>query len=153
MNIPGGTNTLGSYNSKRNNRRNYSADNDNCAGFTLLEVMVALMVVAVALPAMLILIMSQLDGAASIREKTFAHWVADNELTRIRLRQKHFPGDRLSEKETGQVEMSGLQWRWELLTEETEVENFYRMDMRVTRGAGGENIAEPLALISGFISE
>lgn len=124
-------------------------------GFTLLEVMVALLVVAVALPAMLILIMSQLDGAANIREKTFAHWVADNELTRIRLRQQYFPGTRLSESESGQVDMIGLQWRWTLETEETEVENFYRLDLRVAKAnsSGSNDMREPLAIISGFISE
>lgn len=124
-------------------------------GFTLLEVMVALMVVAVALPAMLILIMSQLDGAASIRDKTFAYWIAENELTRIRLRQQNFPNERLSETESGEVEMIGIQWRWSLETEETEIENFYRLDMRVTKAdsPGSNEMRDPLAVISGFISE
>lgn len=124
-------------------------------GFTLLEVMVALMVVAVALPAMLILIMSQLDGAASIRDKTFAYWIAENELTRIRLRQQHFPNERLSETESGEVDMIGIQWRWELETEETEIEKFYRLGMRVTKAdsPGSNQMRDPLAVISGFISE
>lgn len=124
-------------------------------GFTLLEVMVALMVVAVALPAMLILIMSQLDGAGSIRDKTFAYWIAENELTRIRMRQQNFPNERLSETESGEVEMIGIQWRWSLETEETEIENFYRLDMRVAKAdsPGSNEMREPLAVISGFISE
>ncbi len=120
-------------------------------GFTLIEVMVALMIVAVALPAMLILVMAQLDGAASMREKTFAYWIADNELTRIRLRQQYFPNESLSEQESGVIEMNGVRWRWELRTEATEMENFYRLDMSVNRVEGGSN-TQPLALISGFIS-
>jgi general secretion pathway protein I len=124
-------------------------------GFTLLEVMVALLVVAVALPAMLILVMTQLDGAASIRDKTFAYWIADNELTRIRLRQTYFPGDKLAETESGQVEMIGTQWHWELQTQTTEMEKFLRIDLSVSKGSGtGKNDNnEPLALISGFIGE
>lgn len=124
-------------------------------GFTLLEVMVALLVVGAALPAMLILIMSQLDGAAGIREKTFAHWIADNELTRIRLRQQYFPNTSLSDSESGQVEMYGMQWRWQLDRQATEVENFYRLDMEVARvtGAGSGDRNSPLAIISGFIGE
>lgn len=124
-------------------------------GFTLLEVMVALLVVGAALPAMLILVMSQLDGAASIREKTYAYWIAENELTRIRLRQTHFSGTPLSETESGQIEMIGSRWAWTLETQATEVENFYRLDMRVARatGSGGGDRNEPLAIISGFIGE
>lgn len=124
-------------------------------GFTLLEVMVALLVVAVALPAMMILIMTQLDGAASIREKTYAHWVADNEMTRIRLRQQYFPGEHLSETESGVVDMVGVQWRWELATEETEIEKFFRLDMSVsrTKGVGDKTKNDALARISGFIGE
>lgn len=124
-------------------------------GFTLVEVMVALAIVAMALPAMLTLITAQLDSAGSVREKTYAYWVAENELTRIRLRQAYFPDQRLSERETGQSEMLGVRWQWELLTEETEVENFYRMDIRVGQASGSTEslVNEPLAVISGFISE
>lgn len=124
-------------------------------GFTLIEVMVALMVVAVALPAMLILIMAQLDGAASIREKTFAYWIAENELTRIRLRQQYFPDENLRESETGQVEMLGQRWRWRLETEATDVDNFYRLDMTVSKASAANTNGDGnhLALISGFIGE
>lgn len=124
-------------------------------GFTLVEVMVALAIVAMALPAMLTLITAQLDSAGSVREKTYAYWVAENELTRIRLRQAYFPDQKLSERETGQSEMIGVRWQWELLTEETEVENFYRMDIRVGQASGAteSRVNEPLAVISGFISE
>jgi general secretion pathway protein I len=127
----------------------------NQRGFTLIEVMVALMVVGVALPAMLLLIMAQLDGAASIREKTFAYWIAENELTRIRLRQQYFPDENLSDNETGQVEMLGQRWRWQLEIEATEVENFYRLDMSVSKAAetNGTDGNNNLALISGFIGE
>jgi general secretion pathway protein I len=124
-------------------------------GFTLVEVMVALAIVAMALPAMLTLITAQLDSAGSVREKTYAYWVAENELTRIRLRQAYFPDQKLSERETGQSDMIGVRWQWELLTEETEVENFYRMDIRVGQSSGSteSRVNEPLAVISGFISE
>lgn len=124
-------------------------------GFTLVEVMVALAIIAMALPAMLTLIGAQLDSAASVREKTYAYWVAENELTRIRLRQANFPDNKLSERETGQSEMIGVRWQWELLTEETDVKKFYRMDIRVGQASGTteSRINEPLAVISGFISE
>jgi len=124
-------------------------------GFTLVEVMVALAIVGVALPAMLTLIMAQLDSAASVREKTYAYWIAENELTRIRLRQQYFPNNKLVERESGQREMLGVRWQWELLTEATQVEKFHRLDLRVGRSAGAtqSRVTEPLAVVSGFISE
>lgn len=120
-------------------------------GFTLLEVMVALAVVAVALPAMLLLVRAQLDGAGQIREKTYAHWVAENELTRIRMRQAYFPQESLPERETGQVEMAGTQWYWEALSETTDVENFYRLDISVSLSQ--DDASQRLALLSGFVRE
>jgi general secretion pathway protein I len=120
-------------------------------GFTLIEVMVALTVVAVALPALLLLVMAQLDGAGQIREKTYAHWVAENELTRIRMRQAYFPQERLPERETGQVELGGTLWYWEALSETTDVENFYRLDLSVRLGQDADS--QRLALISGFVRE
>ncbi len=121
-------------------------------GFTLLEVMVALVVVALALPAMLLLVMAQLDGAGQIREKTYAHWVAENEMTRIRLRQQYFPQERLQDRETGQVQMAGAEWYWEALSEATDVDNFYRLDISVSQRQGNDN-GERLALLSGFVRE
>ncbi len=54
-------------------------------GFTLVEVMVALAVVAVALPALLFSLHQQIDGTAYLRDKSIAHIVAVNKLTEIRL--------------------------------------------------------------------
>lgn len=124
-------------------------------GFTLVEVMVALAIVAMALPAMLTLITAQLDSAASVREKTYAYWIAENELTRTRLRQQLFPGHKTGERESGQVEMSGVRWQWELLTEDTEIDDFLRIDIRVGRAVStaSSQVNEPLAVVSGFLSE
>ncbi|MFT5335623.1 MAG: general secretion pathway protein I, partial [Halioglobus sp.] len=54
-------------------------------GFTLIEVMVALAVVAVALPALMLTLNQQIDGTAYIRDKSLANIVAANKLEEIRL--------------------------------------------------------------------
>lgn len=124
------------------------------AGFTLIEVMVALAIVAVALPALLTLTGTQLTGAASLREKTYAYWVAENELTRIKLRQQYFPTERLAESESGTSELAGHQWRWQLTSETTDIEKFYRVEISVSLQQGSPlDKAQPLAVITGFISE
>jgi len=118
------------------------------SGFTLIEVMVALVVVAVALPAFLTLIMSQLDGTAAIRDKTMAFWVAENELTRLQLRQELLPDFDLPDRDSGETELAGLEWHWQLESEATQMDGF----RQVTVSAGLEPEPEAsLAKLAGFV--
>ena len=54
-------------------------------GFTLIEVMVALTVVAVTLPALLFLLSQQVDGTAYLRDRSVAQWVAADRVAEVRL--------------------------------------------------------------------
>ena len=54
-------------------------------GFTLVEVMVALTVVAVTLPALLFLLSQQVDGTAYLRDRSVAQWVAADRVAEVRL--------------------------------------------------------------------
>ena len=96
-------------------------------GFTLIEVMVALVVVAVALPAFLMLVMSQLDGTAAIRNKTLAFWVAENEMTRLHLQSRLLTDFTLPDQDQGEVTLAGREWRWELSNEALEVGDYGEM--------------------------
>lgn len=118
------------------------------AGFTLIEVMVALVVVAVALPAFLTLIMAQLDGTAAIRDKTMAFWVVENELTRLRLQKELLPDFDLPERDSGETTLAGLEWHWRLASEATQMDGF----RQVTVAAGLTPEAEAsLAKLTGFV--
>ena len=55
------------------------------SGFTLVEVMVALAVVAVALPALLLTLSQQIDGLRYLEDRSHAQWVAANRLAELRL--------------------------------------------------------------------
>ena len=138
-------------------------------GFTLVEVMVALAIVAMALPALMMLVMAQIDGAAHIRNKTYAMWIAENELTRLNLlnNKERFPNFKLPEKESGKTEMMGLQWQWQFETtkaEEIPVEGVLRLDIGVAvlglaaEGVGFKGVDnvekhDPLARLTGYVSE
>lgn len=137
-------------------------------GFTLVEVMIALSIVAMALPALVILVMTQVDGAAHIRNKTYGMWVAENELARLTLLNNKdlFPTYKLAEKDSGRTEMMGLQWEWKFETsaaEEIPVKGIVKMDVDVSvlglaegggySGVKDSNKVDPIAHITGYMSE
>jgi general secretion pathway protein I len=55
------------------------------SGFTLIEVLVALAIVAVALSAGMRALAQGADGASSLKARTLALWVAENRLARAQL--------------------------------------------------------------------
>jgi len=85
-------------------------------GFTLIEVMVALTIIAISLGALLSTSGAQARNASYLKQKTIAHWVAVNELTQLRI-AKEFPD--LGDKK-GSTTMAGNEWFWIRTTKETE---------------------------------
>lgn len=134
-------------------------------GFTLIEVLVALTIVAVALPALLGLVITQMDSAGSVRETSYAWWVAENEMNRIKLlhqlhRQKLLPDYRLPEKETGKASNLSMQWRWEFTSKEMEdlgVDGFKRVELSVwsaeTPVATQGKQPQPLVRLVSYVSD
>ena len=98
-----------------------------CRGFTLLEVLIALAIVALSAGALLGTITSSASNVAYLHDKTLAEWVALNRLTEIRIaQQKPSPG-----KRTGNAEMGGMRWQWEEEISEMElVKGLFRVDVR-----------------------
>jgi general secretion pathway protein I len=119
------------------------------AGFTLVEVMVALAVVAIALPALLIALYQQVDSTAYLRDKSMAHAVAANKLTELRLlsraRQGLFQG-----QDGGVAQMGDRDWYWWLQSQPTEVEQFYRVEISVALEETSRDA--PLYTLVAFLS-
>ena len=97
------------------------------AGFTLIEVMVALTIIAISLGALLSTSGTQASSASYLKQKTLAHWVAVNELTQIRI-GKEFPdvGDK-----KGSTSMANHDWYWIRTTKKTEDENALEVTFKV----------------------
>jgi general secretion pathway protein I len=118
-------------------------------GFTLVEVMVALAVVAVALPALLMSLYQQVDGTAYLRDKSLAHLVAANKLaeTRIlsRARQSLLQGE-----DSGVAEMGDREWYWWMESKPTEMDQFYRLEISVSAEPDGKD--RPLHTLVAFMS-
>lgn len=100
-------------------------------GFTLVEVMVALAVVALALPAMIGAMMATTDATSHMREKAIAQWVAANQISELRLKAQ-LRGDLPRDGSRGETEMAGKSWYWVLKTENTDVNGLVRWQMRVS---------------------
>ena len=98
-----------------------------CEGFTLLEVLVALTIVALALGALISTSGSQASSAGYLKQKTVAHWVAMNEITRLQV-EKAWPGKGDTK---GSTAMAGAEWYWTLTVNETEDDNSRQVEYRV----------------------
>ena len=95
-------------------------------GFTLLEVLIALAIVAMSAGALLGTITSSASNVSYLKDKTLAEWVALNRLTEIRIAQNRpDPG-----KRTGSSEMGGMRWQWEEEVSELPIKGMFRMDVR-----------------------
>ncbi len=97
-------------------------------GFTLVEVLVALAIVAIALGAGLRAAGSLTDNAQRLGDVTAAHWCADNALTELRL-TRQFPG--IGDVDFGCEEL-GHAFRGKLRAQGTPNPNFRRIDAIVT---------------------
>jgi general secretion pathway protein I len=97
------------------------------AGFTLIEVMVALVIVAFGMMAVHTMLNSYAAAAVYTEQKTLASWIATNKLTELSIGPTWPPlGD--SDED---VEFAGRQWRCEIEVSETPVTNLRRVDVSV----------------------
>jgi general secretion pathway protein I len=118
-------------------------------GFTLVEVMVALAIVAIALPALLMSLYQQIDDTAYLRDKTLAYMVAENKLAEIRL-VIGSTRNLSAGKDSGLASMADRDWYWWVETKATEVEKFFRVDITVSLDE--EQQEQPLYTLSAFMS-
>lgn len=123
-------------------------------GFTLVEVMVALAIVALSVPALLFTLDQHIDGTAHLRDKSMASVVAANKLAEVRLlaasRRQLLQGS-----ETGSADMAGREWFWWLDSEQTEVPQFFRIEVRVglREGQPGAALISRVAYLSADFSD
>ncbi len=97
-------------------------------GMTLIEVMVALAIIGLALTAATVSIGQVISSANSMRDRTYANWIAQNQLAEIRLAGE-LPR---TGRTTGEVFYAGVDWVWEANVSETGVENLLRVDVSVS---------------------
>jgi len=102
------------------------------AGFTLVEVMVALAIVAIALPALVFAYLQYVDSTGYLRDKLLATQVVENKWAEVQLlnAEKNF---NLDGEQRGQYELAERTWYWRLKKEKTEVDGFFRYELSVSQ--------------------
>ena len=114
-------------------------------GFTLLEVMVALAIVALSLTAVAASMNQMIGAATAMQERTYASWIAQNKIAEMRLANVMPEVDTTS----GEVEFANTRWVWRAVVSETGIENFRRIDVTVS----DEDDNYEIRTVTGFIGE
>jgi len=121
--------------------------NSKQPGFTLLEVMVALFIVAIALGGAIRVMGNAAQNSSRLTNKTFAQWVALNQVAKLRI-EKAWP--KLGEAK-GDAEMADRKWSWVQKTIKTEDKRVKRVEISVWLSSDTDSGS--FATVIGFLSE
>lgn len=118
------------------------------SGFTLLEVLVALTILALALMAALRAGAVAADHAAGLHQRQLADWVAQDRLEEHRARRSWpAPGSH-----GGEAEQGGRRFLWQENVSATPNSQFRRIDIQVRAADAADTADGPaLASLSGFL--
>lgn len=113
-------------------------------GFTLVEVLVALAILAIALAAAMRTLHLATDGARDSKLRLVATWAAQNQLAELTARRA-FPD---AGSDEGFVEIAGIALKWRNTYSSTPNPQFRKVDIRITTAA---DPAYALAKLAGYL--
>ena len=115
-------------------------------GFTLLEVMIALAVLALSMGAVIKATSDYTGNESYLRDRTMAMWVARNVLVEFQVGNEWLSvGER-----KGSREMGNQEWRWLARISQTEESELRRLDVEVFP-LDSDDDEQPLSVLSGFL--
>ena len=115
-------------------------------GFTLVEVLVALMIVAIGLAALMTAVSGTARTSGYLRDKTLAQWIALNRLSEVRLTL-----NKLGEnQDTGELNFANRTWHYDTRYFDTSISSMKRVVVRVWPG-DAKTKGNPLAESSSFL--
>lgn len=114
-------------------------------GFTLLEILMALVFIALPMAAIVQAVGNYVYDASYLKQKTIAHWVAMNKLTELQVtRQWPNTGDA-----DGTTLMVGEAWHWQYSVSNTPEATMRRVDIEVAAPGDKEAILTTLTAYLG----
>ena len=127
-------------------RRAYQQRLKRTRGFTLLEVMVALAVIAIGLGAVITEASRNISNATLLEAKTLGHWVATNKIVEMQV-SGEWPR---AGEDKGDVKMAGRDWYWTTIVIDTPDDHVKRMDVEVRTDAGSER---PIVKVISYLGK
>ena len=115
-------------------------------GFTLVEVLVALMVVAMGLAALMVAVSGTARTSGYLRDKTLAQWMALNRLSEVRLNLNKFGQN----TDTGEIDFANRTWHYDTRYFDTTIATMKRVVVRVYAG-DAKTKGNPIAESTGFL--
>jgi general secretion pathway protein I len=115
-------------------------------GFTLVEVLVALMIVALGLAALMVAVSGTARTSGFLRDKTIAQWIALNRLSEVRLNVTKFGQN----TDVGEVDFANRKWHYDTRYFETSIGSMRRVVVRVYAG-DAKTKGNPVAQAIGFL--
>ena len=99
----------------------------NRRGFTLLEVMIALLIIVLGTAAIINTSTESAWKSALLWKRTIAGWVAQNQIAEFRARRT-WSNDR---SQSGVAEMANAEWEWRIQVSDTDDPSLRRLDIEV----------------------
>lgn len=103
-------------------------------GFTLIEVLLALAVIAIALTALIKATSQTITNTARIKDKSISHWVAMQGITAIQLGALPVPNN---QKISQVTTMLGERWYWQAVLTNTAIPHVLQITITVSKNPSG----------------
>ena len=115
------------------------------AGFTLIEILVALAVIAIAVAAVVAAVSGNVKNEAYIQDRTLAHWVAMNKVAELQV-TKAWPAP---VTQHGESLLASQEWSWQTKVSTTDDADVLRLDVDVY---ADKDQKESLATMVAYLS-
>jgi general secretion pathway protein I len=115
------------------------------SGFTLLEVLVAVVIIGLGMMAVFDQLNQMISVASRLRDKTFANWIAEDRITELQVNGEY---PKVGEQ-SDQMEMANAEWAYTIKTSQIPDMELRRVDVSVSFLDSPDDI---LAELSGFVT-